>query len=357
MHIIMKDRDIITSRQLMEKITNSRWFNLASWGITAVLVAGMFGFAYVRVQNPSGATAAAPAVDATLEAPQSPVAAVSVSWFQQPAIERKLRLKTLIPQRPRYEPLMHTVQRGDSITAIAREFNIKPDTLLFANYNVLEDSPDGLRPGQELNVPPTDGILYQWKNGDTLDKVAGKYEANPEDVLGWPGNKIDLTDPKIQSGQWVMLPGGTRASLAKVIETAGGAKGVSGCPAGAVGRGFFAWPAANHFLSGNDYSGGHQGIDIAVSEGEPISAADGGVVSMSQGGWNYGYGNVIQIDHGNGFVTLYAHLSQLNVGKCDSVGAGQVIGLAGNTGNSFGTHLHFEIRKGGVHVNPHDYLP
>jgi len=342
----------------MEKITNSRWFNLASWGITAVLVAGMLGFAYVRMQDPSDAVAVAPAGDATPEDPQvvSPAAAVSISWLQQPAIERKLRLKTIIPQRPRYELLMHTVQRGDSITAIAREFSIKPDTLLFANYNVLEDSPDGLRPGQELNIPPTDGILYQWKNGDTLDKIAGKYEANPDDVLGWPGNKIDLTDPKIKAGQWVMLPGGTRASLAKVIETAGGAKGVSGCPAGAVGRGIFSWPAGNHFVSGNDYSGGHQGIDIAANEGDAILAADSGVVSMSQDGWNYGYGNVIQINHGNGFVTMYAHLSMRNVTQCQSVFGGQLIGASGNTGNSFGAHLHFEIRLNGSHVNPWGYL-
>ena len=78
---------------------------------------------------------------------------------------------------------------------------------------------------------------------------------------------------------------------------------------------------------------------------------------MAQGGWNYGYGNVIEINHGKGFVTLYAHLSAILVGKCDNVGAGQVIGSAGNTGNSFGTHLHFEIRLNGTHVNPWDYLP
>jgi len=341
----------------MEKITGSRWFNIASWGITAVVVAVMLGFAYARMQNPPAA--AVPTAQAASENPQtvSPTSVVGISWLRQPAIERKLRLKTIIPPRPRYEPVTHTVQRGDSISAIAKEFSIKPDTLLFANYDILEDSTDSLRPGQELSVPPTDGILYRWKDGDSLDKIAAQYKANPDDILGWPGNKIDLTDPKIKTGQWIMVPGGSRASLAKVVETAGGANGVSGCPAGAVSRGFFSWPAANRFLSGSDYSGGHLGIDIAAREGDAISAADTGVVSMSQDGWNYGFGNVIQIDHGNGFVTVYAHLLQRNVGKCDSVGAGQVIGLAGNTGNSFGAHLHFEIRLNGSHVNPWDYLP
>jgi murein DD-endopeptidase MepM/ murein hydrolase activator NlpD len=116
------------------------------------------------------------------------------------------------------------------------------------------------------------------------------------------------------------------------------------------------WPAGNRFLSGNDYWSEHLGIDIAANEGAPIYAADSGVVTMASIGDNYGYGNVVQIDHGNGFVTLYAHLSQINVGLCQSIYQGQVIGASGNTGNSFGAHLHFEIRLGGARVNPWDYL-
>jgi murein DD-endopeptidase MepM/ murein hydrolase activator NlpD len=78
---------------------------------------------------------------------------------------------------------------------------------------------------------------------------------------------------------------------------------------------------------------------------------------MAQGGWNYGYGNVVMIDHGNGYITLYGHLSQINVVPCQAVYAGQLIGLAGNTGNSFGAHLHFEVRLNGGFVNPHYVLP
>ena len=343
----------------MEKITGFRWFNLISWGVTAVLVACLLGFTYLRITAPRSA-AAAPVAQATGTAVRaaSPNPVQNISFMQLPAILRKLTLKTIIPQRPRYGVITTTVQRGDSISALAKEFSIKPDTLLFANYDTLQDNPDGLRAGQDLHVPPTDGIVYQWKNGDTFDKIAAKYKAVVDDILNWPGNNIDLTAPTIQAGQLVVIPGGTRDSLAQVLQTvgAGGSTSAGGCAPGPASRGFFAWPAASHVLSGNDYSAGHPGIDIAVSEGENVYAADNGVVTMSLDGWNYGYGNVIEIDHGNGFVTLYAHLSQRNVGKCDAVGAGQVIGLAGNTGNSFGTHLHFEIRKGGVHVNPWDYL-
>lgn len=333
---------------------NSRIFGLVSWGVTATIVVGLLGFAYTRTQNPP-VTTVAPAVTAVPGDSQTPVAA-NTSWLQLPAIERKLTLKTIIPERPRYDPVTYTVQRGDSISAISREFSIKPDTLLFANYDVLEDDPHGLRPGQELNVPSTDGILIRWKDGDTLGKIASEYTANPDDILNWPGNKIDLTNPTIKTGQWVMVPGGTRESRAVVIQTAGNPT-ASGCPSSAVSRGFFAWPSGNHFLSGNDYSGGHPALDLTAREGDAVFAADSGVVTMSQDGWNSGYGNVIQINHGNGFVTVYAHLSVRNVSKCSVVFGGQSIGAAGNTGNSFGAHLHFEIRSGGSHVNPWGYLP
>src|SRR5689334_15198230 len=110
----------------MEKITGSRWFALASWGITAVVVAGMLGFAYVRLHS---APSAPPAKAASEDPQTTPSAMQDISLLQQPAIERKLTLKTITPQRPRYDPVTHTVLRGDSISAIAKEFSIKPDTL------------------------------------------------------------------------------------------------------------------------------------------------------------------------------------------------------------------------------------
>ena len=78
---------------------------------------------------------------------------------------------------------------------------------------------------------------------------------------------------------------------------------------------------------------------------------------MASSGWNYGYGNVIQIDHGDGYSTLYAHLSVIGVTVCESVYQGQWIAAAGNTGNSFGAHLHFEVREGGSNINPWYVLP
>jgi murein DD-endopeptidase MepM/ murein hydrolase activator NlpD len=97
-------------------------------------------------------------------------------------------------------------------------------------------------------------------------------------------------------------------------------------------------------------------IDIAAGLGAPVYASDSGVVVTA--GWNSsGYGNVIMIDHGTGYSSVYGHLSQINVSLCQGVTQGQLIGLAGSTGNSTGAHLHFEIRLNGGYVNPWSVLP
>jgi hypothetical protein len=249
------------------------------------------------------------------------------------------------------------------VFAIAQKYEIEPETVLWANYDVMQDDPHNLKPGMSLVIPPTDGIYYQWKDGDTLEAIANEYEAEVDNILGWPGNDIDLTNPKIDPSSWVMIPGGQREFVQWLIPTvATGSSGTSNvsesaCPGGAVGSGAFVWPADNRYLSGNDYWSGHLAIDIAAGEGAPVYAADSGVVTMAQGGYNYGYGNVIQIDHGNGYSTLYAHLSTIGVGQCESVYAGQWIGGSGNTGNSQGAHLHFEVRQDGGFINPWFVLP
>ena len=351
----------------MDRLKPSRNFQIISWGITGLLVlsAGLFVFMRQRASQPvSQAPVVTQAAAAASPVPQNQTGkpGSSLSMLALPAIGRNLKLKTDIPERPRYAVAGHTVARGDSVFAISKEFSIKPDTLLWANYDTLNASPDSIRPGQELNVPPTDGILYTWKEGDTLAAVATQYKAKVDDVLNWPGNNVDLTNPSFKIGQMVMLPGGSREYKQWLIPTIArgksGTTGVAGssCGGGPVGSGAFIWPAGNNYLSGNDYYAGHLGIDIAAGEGAPIYAADAGVVVKAVSGYNGGYGNVIMIDHGNGYATLYAHLSQINVTVCQGVGAGTVIGAAGNTGNSFGAHLHFEVRKGGGFINPWSVL-
>ena len=131
---------------------------------------------------------------------------------------------------------------------------------------------------------------------------------------------------------------------------------VASCSNGAIGSGVFVWPADNHFLTGNDYGPDHPGIDIAAGEGSPVYAADAGVV-VAKGNDEAGYGNVIEIDHRNGYLTLYAHLSVIGVNMCQSVEAGQWIGAAGSTGKARGAHLHFAITLDARAIDPWSVLP
>lgn len=346
----------------------SNRFNLISWVVTIFLVAGLLGgtLYYKSTLPPVIVTIPAATEEASaggVPAVVDPGTSAEGSGFF-PTIFRKLQVKTNIPDRPRYEPMLYRVVRGDSMYRIAEEFKVKSETILYVN-DQLEDNPHGLRPGMELTIPPVDGLYYEWKENDTFEKVAEEFFTEPEEIINFPSNQVDLTDPEIKPGVLVFIPNGSRelrnwaADLATASRGAntgtGGANATNACGGGPVASGL-GWPADAVSLSGNAYGPGHLGIDITASEGSNVYAAGTGVVTMAAGGWNYGYGNVIQIDHGNGDVTVYAHLSTILVSQCQTVGQGAVIALSGNTGNSFGAHLHFEVRRGGANINPYNIL-
>jgi murein DD-endopeptidase MepM/ murein hydrolase activator NlpD len=337
-------------------------FTVVSWAVTWLIVLVALGFALWKTQGASAATTALPTSAPDAAVPNVTLPAQAAAGGTS-AIDRLLQLKTIIPERPRYEAVIYRVSRGDAMMSIADEFKVKSETILYVNTE-LGDNPHNLQPGMELTIPPVDGLYYEWKDGDTLETVAAKFEAAPEEIIDFPGNNVDLTNPDFKPGTMVMIPGGKRelrnweADLVTMARGAGTGTAETGgniCGGGPVDTGL-GWPADDHSLSGNPYGPGHLGIDISAPEGSNVYAAGGGVVTMAQGGWNYGYGNVVQIDHGGGYVTVYAHLSQINVGVCQTVGQGTLIGYSGNTGNSFGAHLHFEIRIGGSNVNPYDYV-
>jgi len=282
-------------------------------------------------------------------------------------ISRQFILHTEIPDRPSLLIKDHTVDTGDSVFGIALQNNIKPETLLWANYDQLNDNPDLLSIGMDLKVPPVDGVYYQWAEGDNIESIAARFKADPEAILAWPGNHFDLTNPVLEPGTWLMVPNGQREFRQWIIPViprgqAGVSRELYGAGAceggydGAYGSGGFIWPAGNRVLSGNDYWSGHLGIDIAAGEGAPIYAADSGVVVFAGGAWG-GYGNMVMIDHGNGYQTLYAHLSQVSTYCGRSVTQGTIVGYSGSTGNSTGPHLHFEIRYQGGFIDPWYVLP
>ena len=289
-------------------------------------------------------------------------------------ISRSAQLHTTIPSRPRAELSTYVVQDGDTVFGIAEKFGLKPETVLWGNYNTLLDDPHSLKPGQELTILPTDGVYWEWLGGIPFGEWARFYGVSAADVIEYPGNNIDpntvgdYENANIKTGTWLIIPGGKRdfvswsAPLGVTRENPASARvlGAGACDpisGGAVGYGSFIYPTNKHYLSGFDWSPqtNHNGLDFAGNTGEAVYASDAGVIVYS--GWNdYGYGNMVMIDHGNNFQSLYAHLSALNVGCGQSVGQGEVIGAVGSTGRSSGSHLHFEIMAG-VKVNPWDYLP
>jgi murein DD-endopeptidase MepM/ murein hydrolase activator NlpD len=343
-------------------------FNVISWGVTALVVVALLGSAFWWTQAGPASAATHPIPTAVPGNSQNAVGvpAPVTNVASAPGIGRALELKTNIPQRPRYLPVDYRVTRGDAMFSIAKQFNIKPESILFSNKDTLKDNPENLSPGMDLTIPPVDGLLYKWQTGDTIQKVADEFKAKPDDILGFPGNNIDLTDPQIAPGTVIMIPGGKRAivdwsSFIPTISrgTTGAGTGTSNIPGSSCGGGLTGipsvWPTNGpHTISGNDYGPTHLGIDISAIN-VPVLAAGSGVVVLR--GWSqYGYGNVIEIDHGNGYATIYAHLSSFEVALCQSVVAGQEIAISGSTGNSTGPHLHFEIRKGGANINPWSLL-
>ena len=279
------------------------------------------------------------------------------------AVERSTEPDTILPEGLRGNLTNYEVSSGDSLFGIAKNFDLEPESVLWANTNTMHDDPHFISVGAKLKIPPTDGILYEWQEGDKLDHIAGLYHVDVEDILLFPGNDIDMTNPVIEPGSFIMIPGGWRPLQPWTVpmassDVSGGTtaiiKGPGSCSptATAYGTYSFVWPAP-YFgeVSGNDYWAGHPAIDCKCYEGDGIVASDSGVVIYS--GWiDGGYGNMVAVDHMNGYVTIYAHLSA-NYPACGSVVTqGTPIGACGSTGNSTGAHLHFEIRKDGGYENP-----
>lgn len=289
-------------------------------------------------------------------------------------IARLRELHTSLPVQPRGELTTYIVQKGDTIFGIAEKFNLKPETILWGNYYTLVDDPHRLQPGQELIILPVNGVYYRWNAGDGLNAVARFYGVAPEDIIQWPGNRLnpdtlgDWASPNIEPGTFLVVPNGRREfvtwSAPRITRQNPGVAKIFGPGAcgtitdGPVGTGTFVWPSVERYLSGFDYSPetNHRGIDVAGKMGNAIFAADSGVVVYA--GWNdWGYGNVVVVDHGNGWQTLYAHLSTLNVACGSYVYQGDAIAGMGSTGNSSGPHLHYEMLSDEYgKVNPWNFL-
>ena len=343
--------------------------------VLAVILAGVGLGATSRSANRAAGIAVTPATSSSTSASvSSPTillpsgsGRLSGSGFQQAGateqdvsvIVRNVVLDTAKPVVARIGVISYTVRPGDNVETIAQRFGLLPTTITWSNRDV-EDNPDILRIGQVLDILPIDGVWYTVQSDDTLSGIADKFKAKIDDIIKSPLNNL-TAGSNLLPGVKILIPGGVKPFVPKVVEVQS-----SRAPAPAAGTryngpapnftagGNFLWPTQGVITQGFWY--GHRGIDIANAIGIPVRAADGGYVTYA--GWsNVGYGYMVMIDHGNGFVTLYAHLSQWYVDGGQAVARGQIIGAMGSTGNSTGPHTHFEVRYGGVPQNPLIYLP
>jgi LysM repeat protein len=260
-------------------------------------------------------------------------------------------LHTTLAERDRMEIITYTVQPNDNVWAIAQGFGLQVETVLWANPAV-ERAPDLLSVGQILVILPVNGIYYTVASGDTVDKIAKQFKVTGDKITSFELN--GLQEPyTLTPGQKLVIPGGQKPTppamnIYPMIR-------VGKPPKDALkGSGRFAWPTQG--ILTQQFWSGHPGIDIANRTGTPIYAADDGYVVMS-GRDTWGYGNQVVIDHGNGYLTRYAHLQTILVKAGQSVKKNQKIGTMGSTGRSTGPHLHFEVIYNGVHRNPLGFLP
>ncbi|HEY5625677.1 MAG TPA: peptidoglycan DD-metalloendopeptidase family protein, partial [Dehalococcoidia bacterium] len=299
---------------------------------------------------------------------EAEVAATTASPAPQATAEAVATVREPLPPFFTY-----TIQPGDTMGGIAASYGISEAYLLWNNPLVSVD-PDLLYVGGTLLVPGVDGIVYNVTLGDTLGDLAAYYDVTVDSIVSYGPNNLSSPDSLID-GTVLVIPGAVPPpTTAPVLVDDGAADPVSGpvpaavdfdtpapapapAPVASVG---FIWPYYNSLTTYfGEASGGsyHKGIDIDGfgNWGAPIaSAASGTVVLAAWDDWGYGY-HVI-VDHGNGFRTVYAHLSEIWVAQGQWVNQGDAIGSLGSTGYSTGPHLHFEVRTGGVPVDPLSYL-
>lgn len=256
---------------------------------------------------------------------------------------------TNISEKPRSEIIDYKIESGDTLSGVAQKFGISTDTIRWAN----DLTGDAIKPGQNLKVLPVSGVSYIVKAGDTLESVAKKFSAEQQPILDFPFNDIP-DDLSLRAGQLLIVPDGippeVKAPPKPKVQPQYLAQGPASPAFAAPGGGQFIWPAGGSITQ--YFSWYHPGVDIANRDAPGIAASDGGTVVLA--GWpdNQGYGNRVVIDHGNGYTSLYAHLSNIYVSSGQTVSRGQLLGQMGSTGRSTGIHLHLEIHYKGVALNP-----
>ena len=281
--------------------------------------------------------------------------------------EKSQVLNKLRSADKRWHLTEYRVRANDSIWGIAKKFGTESSVVIELNDI---RKPEQIRKGQILIIPSRTGIYYTVKKGDTLTGISRKYNAEISEIATL--NNIDGSG--IIAGKKIFIPGALeqKDNTAKKninresenIRTADSKhkkdakKNLERKTTGIV----LTWPLRGPVTSGFGYrkdpfSGNkrfHCGMDIGAEIGTPVKAAGNGKVIFS--GWKGAYGYLVVISHEKNYISVYAHNSKNLVKTGEIIKKGEVIALSGNTGAVTGAHLHFEIRKGTVPLNPRRLL-
>ena len=236
----------------------------------------------------------------------------------------------------------YTIGEGENLTTISRKIGVNLDTLVSVNKIT---NANKLKPGQKIIIPNRNGLLYTIKQNENIEEVASKYDIQLNRILAF--NKIDeISD--IEIGDDIFLPG-AKYTLDERIEKFGQ---------------MFSLPVTVTRISSlfgyrvhpiTKVRTKHTGVDIPGSLNTPVYAARKGKVIFA--GYSGGYGNLVIVRHDKGYTTYYGHLNKITTKIGANVGVGVMIGRMGSTGNSTGSHLHFEVRRNGEALNPIDFIP
>jgi len=225
------------------------------------------------------------------------------------------------PETARKEIIEYVVEKGDCFSSIAEKFNIKTETILWANKL---DKNSIIKQGQKLIILPVSGALYFVKSGDTISKIALSYKVNSDEIISFNNiidNKIFIGDVLIIPGAKIPTPSYTYTAQIPFADS------------------YFVFPCAGRISQRLHW---YNAVDVANKCGTPIYAAAGGTVQKT--GYIKIGGNRVRIIHPNGIVTYYGHLSKISVNPGQKISQGQLIGYMGRTGHATGCHIHFEVR-------------
>ena len=224
----------------------------------------------------------------------------------------------------------------ETISHIAEMYGVTTNTILWANDIT---DPTTIQAGDTLVILPIVGVQHEVEDGDTVEKIAKKYEGNVEEILAY--NQLS-SSASLAEGETIVIPGGRIEEKVQIASNPSSPRPVAQSGSVSSGNGF-SHPAPGTIKTQGIH--GYNAVDFGGPIGTSIYAAAAGEVIVSKtSGWNGGYGIYIVVRHPNGTQTLYAHNSQNYVGVGEYVSAGQEIGAMGSTGRSTGSHLHFEVR-------------